>query len=385
VRVALVHNLPPGGALRYVEEFVARTKPPHEVEVFAYGEASAPHGAATNRLGAAYRTVRAIRESLRIAEVIDRAGFDVAFVHHDRSTTAPAALAKLRTPTVYYCQEPRRRSFEFDRRMEGRPRGVALGVFIALDLAIRGADIRWARRATDLLCNSHFSRESILRAYGRTASVCALGVDDDIFRPGEPSAKERFILSVGALDAVKGHHEVVAAAAHIPSGERPRVVVVANRGHDAYEASLRQLAKAADVDLEVWRDQPDMKLADLYRRAMVTVCAGRLEPFGLTALESWASGTPVVAIREGGYRETVIEGCNGVLADPQEGAIAAAIREVLDGPLAQVAAEDIRRSVLPFWTWEAAVGRTWRHLEAFVAGSRRGSAASTRIDPPCAS
>ena len=41
------------------------------------------------------------------------------------------------------------------------------------------------------------------------------------------------------------------------------------------------------------------------------IYAPRLEPFGLAPLEACACGTPVVAIAEGGVRETIVDGKNG--------------------------------------------------------------------------
>ena len=54
-----------------------------------------------------------------------------------------------------------------------------------------------------------------------------------------------------------------------------------------------------------------------------------MEPFGLTTLESLACGTPIVAVREGGFREVVVEGLNGVLVDPTPASVAEGLRSVV--------------------------------------------------------
>jgi len=43
------------------------------------------------------------------------------------------------------------------------------------------------------------------------------------------------------------------------------------------------------------------------------VYSARLEPFGLAPLEANACATPVVAVAEGGVRESIRNGVNGVL------------------------------------------------------------------------
>ena len=51
------------------------------------------------------------------------------------------------------------------------------------------------------------------------------------------------------------------------------------------------------------------------------------EEFGIAAVEAQAAGRPVIALHEGGVRETVLEGETGVFFDrPDAGALATAVR-----------------------------------------------------------
>ena len=54
---------------------------------------------------------------------------------------------------------------------------------------------------------------------------------------------------------------------------------------------------------------------DLYNSAKAVVYAPMMEPFGLVAIEAMACGTPVVGVKEGGLRESIIDGHNGLLID----------------------------------------------------------------------
>jgi D-inositol-3-phosphate glycosyltransferase len=54
-------------------------------------------------------------------------------------------------------------------------------------------------------------------------------------------------------------------------------------------------------------------LADAYRGAAVAVFAPYGEEFGMAPLEAMASGVPVVAWRDGGLPETVVDGETGYL------------------------------------------------------------------------
>jgi len=60
---------------------------------------------------------------------------------------------------------------------------------------------------------------------------------------------------------------------------------------------------------------PDEKLADYYRAADVFVLSSRYEPFGMTALESMACGTPTVITTQGGLHRAITFGRHALYAD----------------------------------------------------------------------
>jgi glycosyltransferase involved in cell wall biosynthesis len=80
--------------------------------------------------------------------------------------------------------------------------------------------------------------------------------------------------------------------------------------------------------MEVVSEIDTPRLADLYRRAKLTLVAHIREPFGLVAIESQSCGTPVVAVGEAGLLETVTED-TGVLTRRDEAEFAAAVDGLL--------------------------------------------------------
>jgi glycosyltransferase involved in cell wall biosynthesis len=145
-------------------------------------------------------------------------------------------------------------------------------------------------------------------------------------------------------------------------------VIVGEGPHAGFEAFLTGLAADLRVRLRMITAAGDEDLADLYREADVTVCAAELEPFGLTALESIACGTPVVAVREGGFRESVDDGVTGLLVQPDDAGLAEGIRAVIDG-VGRFAPDTLHADIVAAgWTWDACVERLEHHFWAALAG-----------------
>ena len=98
---------------------------------------------------------------------------------------------------------------------------------------------------------------------------------------------------------------------------------------------LRQLAHQLGVlDRVIFRDYiPDELLPDYYRIADVFCLSSRYEPFGMTAVEAMACGTPTVITTEGGLWEHVTWGLEAIYANPFDpGAFGHAIADVLQYP-----------------------------------------------------
>jgi glycosyltransferase involved in cell wall biosynthesis len=297
-------------------------------------------------------------------------------VHHSLHIHAPFLLRHLATPTLYFVEEPRRRSFEAlaVRSPHATVPAPLAGPAWALERFLRHADSKSTSRATAIAANSAFTAEAVLRAYGRSAWVCHLGVDHEFFAPAARREDHLdhppYVMAVGALDWIKGH-ELALDAVALMGAPRPRVVIVYERSAPGYAGVLQRRAQRSGVELELRRGISDHQLCQLYRGAMATLCLSRLEPFGLTALESLCTGTPVVALGEGGFRETVVDGRNGYVVEPEAQSVRDAIEAVRVGRLGADRSA-VRRSVVPHFTLPAMVDRLESLLERTVTLARSG-------------
>jgi len=306
-----------------------------------------------------------------IAAVINRSDCDVAFIEQDRYTISPYILRYIAKPHVYYCPQPRR-SEEILRRLSVSAGNTTLlrrvwRWYVIPRLEI--IDKENASCAKWILTNSYFSREAILRAYGMNSYVSYLGVDTGLFRPSTIS-RSPFVLSVGALIPAKGYDFIIRALSLIDENVRPRLIIVSNKVWKPYEDFLKRLAAERRVLLEVRVLIDDLHLVELYREAALCVYAPYLEPFGLVPLEAMACGTPVVAVKEGGIRESVVHGYGGLLSERDEKEFAEAVSWLLlDKETHQRMSRDAVEAIRSFWTLEHAARRLLRHLERVIQDS----------------
>jgi glycosyltransferase involved in cell wall biosynthesis len=201
------------------------------------------------------------------------------------------------------------------------------------------------------------------RAYGVHAEVVHLAVDAETFTP-QPVPRERYVLAVGALHPLKGHQFVIDAVAAMPE-PRPRLVIVGDRGH--LEGPLRAHAEAHRVELDLRQGIPFQELLELYSGAGALACGQIREPFGLTPLEAMATRTPVVAVAEGGFLETIADGETGLLVQRDPAAMAAALGRLLDErELADALAGRGREAVERKWTWKRTAAGYDALLEALA-------------------
>ena len=402
MRLAVYENLPPGGALRSAHRLgLELARRGHRFDLYrlsTYADKGAfdlapeaervrtyPYRPLGGLLDQRLREGHLFPRSLtlfgplqalhrRLAAEIATGGYDAVLVHPDAMTYSPYLLRWLGgLPSVYYCQEPPRVESESavreaHRAELARSPGPVGWVRLAEDGWVLGRlaaeDRENARHPTTIAVNSVYSRERAWAAYEREAEVCRLGVDPEAFAPAGPRpARRREVLSVGAPIDAKNHLLVIAALARLPAEGRPALRVVLPRPAGADR--LRAAAAAARVALEVDPGLGEAELAGRYQSALATGCAARLEPFGLTAIESMAAGTPVVAVREGGFRETVEDGVTGFLVEPDAAALAAGIERLAADPaLVERLGEAGRAEVVRSWTWAAGGERLEQLLEA---------------------
>lgn len=376
---AFFHNLPSGGALRALYEKIKQLEARgHCVSLYTLEGSEADFLPAPAISGSVFkwpldftgpfRCGRYLRISKKAAQAIDRSNADIVFVDKCRYFGAPPLLQFLKKPALFYAHEPLGLK-EYSLQAvpaAGAPQNFA-SYLAGLTLTekfrkalrwpernfIKREDRKSIRRATSVLTSSRFAAQWIQRVYDLNASVCYQGVDVNFFKPAPNFHKSGQLLSVGRIEPRKGHLFLLRTISKIPKDQRPPLIIVCDAVDQKLRVILESESKALAVDLKIIHRPPQEELRDLYRSSSLVLCASIYEPFGLVPIEAMACGAPVLAVKEGGFVETVLDGQTGFLLDRDERSWAQKIKECLtDPPRMERMGQEGRKSVLTRWTWD---------------------------------
>jgi len=265
----------------------------------------------------------------KIAKEIGDKKYDLVFSFPSKYTQAPFILKFLKIPVIYYCQEPLRMVYE-DLFKVGPEVGVGRYYYEKVNRFIRKIiDRENIKKADTILANSIYTSKNIYSAYRLKSTPVYMGVDVDFFSPSERQKKHE-ILYIGAYDKSENYSLLRKALSKLHL--RPE--------------------KARLVFKEKEWISGNKAMRDLYRSSKIIICIGYKEPFGLIPIEALSCGLPVVALNDGGYKETVNHNINGLLVKQNSDQLAEAITQILsDERTYRKMSKAARESALNQWSW----------------------------------
>ncbi len=191
----------------------------------------------------------------------------------------------------------------------------------------------------DLLVATTESQRELLveppyRAPNDRIVVLPPGVEETRFTPVSTDRRQELrkrlgfqgptVLALGRIAENKGYDLLIRAMpAVFDRVDQSRLVLALGspQGSSAEEEKLqRWQSLAAELGIaervEFRRYIEDEDLADHYRAADLFALSSRYEPFGMTAIEAMACGTPTVVTSRGGLARQVLWGLESMCADP---------------------------------------------------------------------
>jgi D-inositol-3-phosphate glycosyltransferase len=251
--------------------------------------------------------------------------------------------------------------------------------------------MRWADR---LIAATPLEKRQLTNLYGADPgkiTVVPAGVDTDLFYPrnkakvrqmlGLPDLDTPILLFVGRIERLKGIDtllEAVAVVSRTCTGRNLKALIVGGGGQTEEEnAELRRIVQLhRDLNLEDQVEfvgsKPQEMLPLYYAAADITVMPSHYESFGLVAVESMASGTPVIASNVGGLSFTVLDGETGYLVEEENHfMLAERVHTLLKNPeLRDKLGEQAARHALRY-SWETIADQLSHVYSDEISGRKR--------------
>jgi glycosyltransferase involved in cell wall biosynthesis len=277
-------------------------------------------------------------------------------------------------PVICYCHTPLKvihDRFVREKYLNENPRVkipfiVFSGIFKFFDR------LAW-KHYEHVFCNSDEVRNRILD------SGLARNEKVEVLRPGLDVSKmqpnwiyEKYFVVVGRIKwwknvelAIESFHEF---KRRNPEFEEFRLLVTGQveNGSEGYFAMLSDLAGDRG-DIEFKRDPTESELLDAYRSSYCLLFPSLNEDWGMTPLEAMSFGKPVIAVNQGGPKESVVDGETGYLVPPEPGAFADAMARLAGDAALTRGLGEAAAARVQMYDWSHFVERFDNYLDSLSA------------------
>ncbi|HVG25149.1 MAG TPA: glycosyltransferase [Thermoanaerobaculia bacterium] len=309
-KVAVIHDWLTGmrGGEAVLEGILAAL-PQADLFTLFHFPGSVSHAIESHRIvtSSLQRMATRVRDYRHLLPLFPRAAREFDLREYDLVVSSSHCVAKgvaaHGKPHLSYCHTPMR--YVWDRFDDYFPRSKPLRRAAAMSIApwLRTWDRRTASEVTTFVANSTFVRERVRRYYGRDAEIVHPYVADAFLNAPLADARGDYHLIVSALVPYKRIELPIDAM-------RGRTLVIIGSG-----PLLAQLRARSGPNVELMGPVSRDRIIERLGRARSLILPG-VEDFGITPLEAMALGTPVVALGEGGVRDSVVDGVTGIFFEP---------------------------------------------------------------------
>ncbi len=239
---------------------------------------------------------------------LDLSSYDVVITSAAGTYTSPNYVGLgLKTTLICYCHTPPRYLYGYKTAndWDSNPLRKFLKIIGMIPMHfLRLLDFKGAQYPDYFIANSEEVKARIEKFYRRDSVVINPPVD----LPGVKGIKKgNYYVTGGRMARAKGTDIVIEA--FNKNGKKLKVFGKSFAGFG------EELEKIAGKNIEFVGEVTDLEKFELMASAKAFISASFDEDFGITPVESMAVGTPVIAYRSGGVKETLIEGKTGVFFD----------------------------------------------------------------------
>jgi glycosyltransferase involved in cell wall biosynthesis len=171
---------------------------------------------------------------------------------------------------------------------------------------------KYIKKVNNFVCNSTNTQNRLIKYYNISNSIV---INPPInTKSFYNKTSQNYWLSVNRIIKHKRIELQLEAFKELPN-EKLIIVGSYEKGAQQFEEYKKYIESIKPSNIEIKHWVNDKKLKELYAECKGFITTARDEDFGMTVVEAMASGKPVVAPSEGGYRESIINKVNGILIE----------------------------------------------------------------------
>jgi len=220
--------------------------------------------------------------------------------------------AVLNHPNLWYAHSPLNELWEFHQYI--RKNILSWWKILPYDIWVwfnRKLTLKYSKFVDIWVCNSLNTKNRIKKYYNKEASVINPPIYTDSYKWKE---SENYWLSVNRLVTHKRIDIQLEAFRNLPN-EKLIIIGSYEKGVEQFENYKKYLDKIKPNNVKIIHWVSAEKLIELYSECKGFITTSKDEDFGMNVVEAMASGKPIIAPDEGGYRETIVNNDNGILID----------------------------------------------------------------------
>lgn len=238
---------------------------------------------------------------------INLSAYDVVIVSQT-GAYFPNLIKKKGALQICYTHTPPRYLYGYKTARDWKKNKFFAVIAESANYFLRKIDFNSAKNVDFFIANSEEVAGRIRKFYGRDSVVIYPPVDIKNQESGiRNHGKKDYYLTGGRLARAKGIDVIVKAFNN--NGKKLKIF---GKGFAGFEEELKNIA---NKNIEFVGEVTDGDKLELMKEAKAFVFASYDEDFGITPVESMSVGTPVIAYKSGGVKETVLNGETGLFFD----------------------------------------------------------------------
>jgi glycosyltransferase involved in cell wall biosynthesis len=263
-------------------------------------------------------------------------------------------IRKSNERVLWYCHTPLRDIYDLYhyrlllKKFHERP------VYMIGAKAVKSIDQRVVKKIEYILANSYNTRSRVVKFYGRNdATVLGGGIE---YKDYKSEDDKKYFLYPSRISPNKRQEYAIRAFNHFKRQVKGyKLIITGAVSHDRfyydYYKKIIALSEAVG-DIYVVPNPSDHVLKKFYSNSTAVLYSPVNEDYGLVPLEAMASRKPIIAVNEGGPKETIDEGKTGLLVN-SEAEMGNAMKQIAENPsFAKELGRNGRERIEKYYSWE---------------------------------